>query len=163
MTNPLSDLVNINKEYILEQWLSQRLEVFSKQKQSMISTQMDPFQNPIRHEMYLGLKGILEDFLDEGEQTKLALDQISRVLAVQNFPPSEAMSLFYELKEIVKARAKKTGVSFSHKEWENFGLRIEQLTLEGFDCYMGHREKIYQLKVDETKNKSFMLIKKAGL
>ena len=37
------------------------------------------------------------------------------------------------------------------------------MTLKTFDCYCGHREKIYQLKVDESKNKAYMLIKKAGL
>jgi len=28
---------------------------------------------------------------------------------------------------------------------------------------VGHREKIYQIKVDESKNRAFMLLKKAGL
>ena len=162
MTNTLFDLFEKNKECILEQWLNQRLDVFS-QTQTVIKTQMDPFQNPIRHELAVGLKSIVEDFVANTEQTKESLDQISRVLAVQDIPPSKSMSLFYGLREIVRERSRKTGLTLSHKEWGEFNSRIEQLTLEGFNCYMGHREKIYQLKVDESKNKAFMLLKKAGL
>jgi hypothetical protein len=73
------------------------------------------------------------------------------------------MSLFYELKEIIQERAKKTGVSFGHEEWGEFNSRVEKMTLEAFDSYIGHRETIYQLKVDESKNKAFMLLKKARL
>ena len=84
-------------------------------------------------------------------------------MAIQDFPPSRAMGLFYELKEIVRDIAKKDGVSFSAKDWGEFNSRLEQMTLEAFDSYVDHREKIYQIKVDESKNRAFMLLKKAGL
>jgi hypothetical protein len=44
-----------------------------------------------------------------------------------------------------------------------FNSTIESMTLETVDCYCAQREKIYQLKVDESKNKAFMLLKKAGI
>ncbi len=44
-----------------------------------------------------------------------------------------------------------------------FNSAIESMTLQAFDCYSAQREKIYQLKVDESKNKAFMLLKKAGI
>ena len=163
MTNSMKSLIEQNKEWILEKWLNRRLALFSKQKHSLIAAQMDQFQNPIRHEIFEGLKAILDNFETKGEKFTESLDQISRVLAIQDFPPSRAMSLFYELKEIIQERAKKTGVSFGHKEWVEFNSRVEKMTLEAFDNYIGHRETIYQLKVDESKNKAFMLLKKARL
>ena len=163
MTNSMKSLIEQNKEWILKKWLNRRLALFSKQKHSLISTQMDQFQNPIRYEIFEGLKVILDNFETKGEKFTESLDQISRVLAIQDFPPSRAMSLFYELKEIIQERAKKTGVSFGHKEWVEFNSRVEKMTLEAFDSYIDHREKIYQLKVDESKNKAFMLLKKARL
>ena len=116
MTNSMKSLIEQNKEWILKKWLNRRLALFSKQKHSLIATQMDQFQNPIRHEIFEGLKVILDNFETKGEKFTESLDQISRVLAIQDFPPSRAMSLFYELKEIIQERAKKTGVSFGHKE-----------------------------------------------
>ena len=110
-----------------------------------------------------GLTGILVHFKNRGENFSIALDQITRVLAIQDFPPSRSMALFYELKEIVRDIAKKDGVSFRAKDWGEFNSRLEQMTLEAFDSYVDHREKIYQIKVDESKNRAFMLLKKAGL
>ena len=163
MSNSLNTLLAQNQEVILEKWLNLRLAIFSKQKQSLIMTQMDQFQNPIRHQLHEGLKVILENFDKKGEKFKEALEQICRILAIQDFPPSKATALFYELKGIVRKLAKKTGVGFNAKDWVEFNSTIESMTLETFDCYSAQREKIYQLKVDESKNKAFMLLKKAGI
>jgi len=113
--------------------------------------------------LHEGLKVVLENFEIKGEKFKEALEQICRILAIQDFPPSKAMALFYELKEIVRKLAKETGVGFKAKDWVEFNSTIESMTLEAFDCYSAQREKIYQLKVDESKNKAFMLLKKAGI
>ena len=163
MGSPFDVLIEQNKDKIHEKWLTRRLGIFSEQKKSLIMTQMDQFQNPIRHEMAEGLTGILVHFENKGENFTSALDQITRVLAIQDFPPSRSMALFYELKEIVRDIAKKDGVSFRAKDWGEFNSRLEQMTLEAFDSYVDHREKIYQIKVDESKNRAFMLLKKAGL
>jgi len=163
MSSPFDLLIEKNKDKIHELWLTRRLSIFSEQKRSLIMKQMDQFQNPIRHEMAEGLTGILANFKNKGEQFSSALDQITRVLAIQDFPPSSAMAMFYELKEIVREIAKKKGVSFGAKDWGEFNRRVEQMTLEAFDSYIGHRETIYQLKVDESKNRAFMLLKKAEL
>ena len=163
MSNSLNTLLAQNQEVILEKWLNLRLAIFSKQKQSLIMTQMDQFQNPIRHQLHEGLKVILENFDKKGEKFIEALEQICRILAIQDFPPSKAIALFYELKGIVRKLAKKTGVGFNAKDWVEFNSTIESMTLETFDCYCAQREKIYQLKVDESKNKAFMLLKKAGI
>ena len=163
MSNSLNTLLAQNQQQILEKWLNLRLAIFSKQKQSLIMTQMDQFQNPIRHQLHEGLKVILENFDKKGEKFIEALEQICRILAIQDFPPSKAMALFYELKGIVRKLAKKTGVGFNAKDWVEFNSTIESMTLETVDCYCAQREKIYQLKVDESKNKAFMLLKKAGI
>ena len=163
MSNSLNTLLAQNQQQILEKWLNLRLAIFSKQKQSLIMTQMDQFQNPIRHQLHEGLKVILENFDKKGEKFIEALEQICRILAIQDFPPSKAMALCYELKGIVRKLAKKTGVGFNAKDWVEFNSTIESMTLETFDCYSAQREKIYQLKVDESKNKAFMLLKKAGI
>ena len=163
MKDSLSLLFEKNKEWILEKWLDRRLSLFSNQKQSLIKTQIDQFQNPIRHEIHEGLKMILENFEEESEKFNEAVEQICRVMAIQDFPPSKAIALFYELKEIVLYRGQKTEHTLASEELLEFYSNIEKITLKAFDCYCSHREKIYQLKVDESKNKAYMLIKKAGL
>ena len=163
MKESLGLLIENNKDWILEKWLSSRLSLFSNQKQSLIKTQMDPFQNPIRHEILGGLKMILENFEAESEKFNEAIEKICRVMAIQEFSPSKAIALFYELKVIILDREEKTEHTLNSKEFIEFNSNIEKMTLKAFDCYCSHREKIYQLKVDESKKKAYMLIKKAGL
>ena len=77
MGSPFDVLIEQNKDKIHEKWLTRRLGIFSEQKKSLIMTQMDQFQNPIRHEMAEGLTGILVHFKNRGENFSIALDQIS--------------------------------------------------------------------------------------
>ena len=142
MGNSINTLIAQNQEQILEKWLYLRLEIFSKQKQSLVMTQMGPFQNSIRHQMHEGLKVILEYFEKKGEEYTEAIEKICRILAIHDFPPSIAMALFYELKGIVRKISKKTGIGFKAKDWVEFNLCIEAMTLEAFDCYCAQRERI---------------------
>ena len=142
MGNSLNTLIVQNHEQILEDWLYLRLAIILKQKQSLIMKQMDPFQNPIRHQLHEGLKVILENYEKKGEKYTEAVEQICGILAIQDYPPSIAMSLFYELKVIVRKHVKKTGVGFKAKDWVAFNSCIETMTLEAFDFYCAQRESM---------------------
>ena len=136
MGNSLNTLIVQNHEQILEEWLYLRLAIISKQKLK----QMDPFQNPIRHQLHEGLKVILENYEKKGEKYTEAMGQICGILAIQDYPPSTTMALFYELKGIVRKLVKKTGVGFKAKDWVEFNSCIETMTLEAFDFYSAQRE-----------------------
>ena len=142
MANSLNALILQNHEQILEEWLYLRLAIISKHKQSLIMKQMDPFKNPIRHQLHEGLKVILENYEKKGEKYTEAVEQICGILAIQDYPPSIAMSLFYELKVIVRKHVKKTGVGFKAKDWMEFNSCIETMTLEAFDFYCAQRESM---------------------
>ena len=142
MGNSLNTLIVQNHEQILEEWLYLRLAIISKQKQSLIMKQMDQSQNPIHHQLHEGLKVILENYEKKGGKYIEALEQLCEILAIQDYPPSTAVALFYELKGIVRKLAKKTGVGFKAKDWVEFNSCIETMTLEAFDCYCAQRESI---------------------
>ena len=139
MGNSLNTLIVQNHEQILEEWFYLRLAIISKQKQSLIMEQMDPFQNSIRHQLHEGLNVILENYEKKGEKYTEAMVQICGILAIQDYPPSTTMALFYELKGIVRKLVKKTGVGFKAKDWVEFNSCIETMTLEAFDCYCAQR------------------------
>ena len=147
MGNSLNTLIVKNHEQILEEWLELRLSIISKQEKSLIIKQMDPLQNLIRHQFNEGLKVILENYVKKGEKYTEAIEQICRILAIQDFPPSTAMALFYELKVIVRKLVKKTGVGFKAKEWMEFNSCIENMTLEAFDFYCAQRESMLKQRL----------------
>ena len=146
MGNSLNKLIAQNHEQILEEWIYLRLAIISNQKHSLIMTQMDPFQNPIRHQLHEGLKVILENYVNKGEKYTEAVEQICGILAIQDYPPSTAMALFYELKVIVRKLVKKTGFGFKAKDWVEFNSCIETMTLEAFDFYCAQRESMLTQK-----------------
>jgi hypothetical protein len=41
--------------------------------------------------------------------------------------------------------------------------RIDKVGLLAFDIYMSCREKMYEIKANEAKNRTFMLLERAGL
>jgi hypothetical protein len=142
MGKSLNTLISQNQEQILEEWIYLRLESFSKQKGALIIAQRNPLQNSIRHQLHECLKVILKNFEKKGEKYTEAVEQICRILAIQDFPPSTAMALFYELKVIMRKLVKKTGVGFKAKDWLEFNSCIEEMTLEAFDCYCFQRERM---------------------
>ena len=75
MKNSIDLLLEKNKEWILEKWLDRRLALFSNQKQSLIKTQMNQFQNPIRYEIHGGLKMILENLEEKNDKFNEAVEQ----------------------------------------------------------------------------------------
>ena len=97
---------------------------------------------------------VLDSFSGSEGARSDALSKITRVLAVQDLPPSKAMSLFFDLKAILRATA---SGKLQQKQWDAMQTDMEHLTLEAFDSYMAHREKIYQLKVEESKRQTFMM------
>ncbi len=138
-------LVQENKTEIVDRWKQVILGYFPGKMHN---------KTPLSGALAEVLGEVLESFGGSGEVRSDALEKITRILAVQNFPPSQAMSLFFDLKAILRAFAQG---KLQQKHWDAIQADMEHLTLEAFDSYMAHREKIYQLKVEESKRQTFMM------
>jgi putative component of toxin-antitoxin plasmid stabilization module len=49
------------------------------------------------------------------------------------------------------------------RQFKEIESRIDRLGLAAFDVYMACREKIYELKANETRNRTFKAFERAGL
>jgi hypothetical protein len=148
------DILETYKKAILEQWLDCALALFPEKM---------GYSTPIAMVLSKALEGILSG-LGTGENNyKDSLDDITRILAVQNIPPSKALSMFLEPKLILRDIMMKITVAgtLTQEVQEAFNSRLDALTLEAFDSYMRHREKIYQLKVEEGSRRMFMALRRA--
>ncbi len=145
MNNECLRLIRENKAHILDRWHAIVLAIFPEKMHT---------STPLAQ----ALSEVLEDLLDaiDGppEKHHEALNKVIRILAVQDFPPSRTMSLFFELKSILRDIAPG---KLKQKHWDDIQTHMEHLTLEAFDSYMAHREKIYQLKVEESTRQTFMM------
>ncbi len=123
--------VQTHREVLLKQWLNQSLEMYPEQSRALMQQNLDTFSNPIPGVLAQGLDLLLGDLCGE-----------------EGACPEKALT---ELGRLL-------GVQ---EELIEFGLWIEQRTLGLFDQYMEHRERIYQLKGDEMKQRNYMLLRRA--
>ena len=99
-------------------------------------------------------------------QTSLSsfLDRIISIRAIQDFAPSGAIAFIFLLKKAVREKlereVRENGISQEVIELES---RIDGLALLSLDIYMKHREKLYEIRVNEIKNRESGLIRSAGL
>jgi hypothetical protein len=147
-------LIQENRKVILDRWVERGLALFSEK--------LNP-DTPIGEALFEGFGLILDEIEDHGEKLGEAVNQIARILAVQAFPPSRSLSIFFELKSVIHAVSGmgRADNAMKQADWDACQSRLEQITLDAFDRFMRHREKIYQLKVEDTQRQMFMLLRRA--
>ncbi len=154
MTIEWGRAVQENKKEILDVWMRRSLLLFSGK--------MAP-GSPVADALHQALGMVLGNFEKNSELLASALLQLSRILAVQDMPPSRTMALFFELKKIILELSLKGSQKQSLKQLDPDVLqsRLEELTLQAFDSFMIQREQICQLKLDESKRMLFMQLRRA--
>ena len=147
-------LSETSRRAIFKQWLDSALALFPEKM---------GYSTPVA----VMLSGALEEILscfETGDNTyNVALEDVTRMFAIQNILPSRALSIFFELKIILRDRIMKTtgAEALTQDVQEFFNERIDDLVLEAFDSYMRHREKLYQLKVEEGSRRMYMALRRA--
>jgi hypothetical protein len=162
----LNQLLAQRKTAILKAWFTSTIETYPSDTAKFLKSQKDPFANPVGRTINHGLEELLDELLKEmdPEIMQPLLDSIIRIRAIQNFSPSQATSFIFSLKDVVRETLKKEDTESKHfKELLLFESKIDELGMMAFDIYMKCREKIYELKANEMKNRTFKAFKRAGL
>ncbi len=151
MDTTLVNFLATNKKVILKQWLDSSLDLFPEKMSS---------STPVGEVFSAALEEILSVLGKNHTTCRAPLENVTRILAVQSFPPSKALSMFLDLKIILRQMMMKSNeADISRQEIDS--SCIDQLLLDAFDSYMSHREKIYQLKVEEGNRRMFMALRRA--
>ncbi len=162
----LKTLLEEKQSAIIRRWLADTFATYSSGASGFFQHTQNPFTNPVGNALRKGITGIFECLLTEkpGESIRVYLDDIIKIRAVQDFSPSKAVSFIYLLKQVIREELesdiRKNGLS---EELKSFESQLDNLALLSFDIYMNHREKIFELKVNEIKNMTFGLLKRANL
>jgi len=162
----LEVLLAQRKNVIIKDWFDRVVETYPADTAAFLKGREDPFANPVGSTIYESLKLLYTELL-KGIDHKVIpplLDPIIRIRAVQDFTPSQAIGFIFCLKKVVRNHLNE---NIKHSTIENelrlFEEKIDELSLIAFDLYMVCREKIYQLKANEVKNRTFKAFERAGL
>lgn len=162
----LDGLLEKHKNAIINKWFDAVARTYPPDTAQFLKRQQDPFANPVGRTTFNGLEGLYDQLRGTMDEAAIVpfLDPIVRIRAIQSFTPSQAAGFVFTLKQIIRdavgghLREKKT-----LEEMAALDVRIDRLGLLAFDIYMRCREKMYQLKANEIRNRVFSAFHRAGL
>lgn len=156
-----------NKTVILKKWFDAVAETYPKETSAFLKKQKAQFTNPVGYTLSEGLEHLFDALLKGmlSDTVSQFLDSIVRLRAIQEFAPSEAVIFIFRLKKVVRQvlgneLLQQEGII---EELTTFESAVDDLALYAFDLYVKCREKIFELKANESKNATFRLLQQARL
>jgi hypothetical protein len=162
----LEKLLQQKKSVILERWFDSILETYPTDTRRFLHKKKNRFANPVAHEISRGIEEIFDNLLKGADSEDISpfLDKIIRIRAVQDLSPSQALSFIFDLKKLIREElTENMGESYISEELWELERKIEALGLMSLDIYTKCREKLYELRVKEVKNRVGRLIERANM
>lgn len=152
-----------HKAAIVKNWNQRVLASYPKETARFLDSQADPFLNPVGQHTITSLQTLIDLLEDEPrpEAFHQALDPIIRIRAIQDFKPSAAVGFVLELKHLL--RQIKPAMALNTDQWQCLDQRIDAMALAAFDVFVACREKIYELKANDIRERTFKAFARAGL
>jgi hypothetical protein len=154
---PLAALLSEHKSALVAQWLHEMLQSYPESSVNFLSGQRDPFRNPVGHTLKEGLSLLFDRLVQSSDvsDTPPALDGILRIRAVQDISAGQAVAFIFLFKRIVRAEFPMASTRFAD-ELAALEERIDAMTLLAFDLFMKCRERIFEIKANESKRRAFL-------
>jgi hypothetical protein len=151
-----------DKKAIVKKWFDQLMDTYPADTAQFFRSQKDAFANPVGQNSLRSLNELFDLIVENFDPKKAQpiIDPIIRIRAIQNFTPTDAVRFVFNLKDIIHHMIPHAA---DDKNWRTLDKRIDDLGLTAFDVYMHCREKIYELKANETQKRIFSAFDRAGL
>lgn len=163
----LETLLLARKKSLHQSWFDILAGTYPPETARMLKKETNQFANPVGHTFFSALGEILDEFLGGNDAEKIfpLLDRIIRIRAVQEFPPSTALSFVFLLKRIVREQlAAEIGeAKISPEELADLDERVDGLILAAMDVYSKCRDTLYEVRIREIKDRTQRLLQRAEL
>lgn len=160
------DLVAKHRKQIVKRWFDTILDTYPEETARFVRSEKNPFLNPVGSAIKEGIDGIIDWLVSadkDQEGINSFLDRIIRIRAVQEFKPSEALRFIADLKSIFREVLSTAGEVTEDISLHVFDQTVDNLLLQALDIYSECREKIFELRVQEVRNRTYRLLERAGL
>ncbi len=145
----------------LEKWQLQAIETYPQETIKYLLHEKDEFANPVGAAIVKCFGALYNELMGEMNPDKIysGLDDFIKIKSVQDSSPLHSLNFIFLLKQIIFDEFKKenSGIKLIDGFIE-VNKRVDKIALIAFDLYMKNREKIYKLKSDEFKRRSFRIL-----
>jgi hypothetical protein len=158
----LGDLLLRNETTILRRWFDLILETYPADTAALMRKEKNQFSNPVGSTLSREIEVLFKKLCEgtQDEKCQVSLDSILKIRSVQDFSPSKAVGFVFLLKraigETLKSAICKEPIL---DEWLKLQSRIDELALQAFDIYMGCREKICEIRINQARGEKEMAFK----
>ena len=159
----LREQLQKNKEAIIQRWLHDALATYPDEAVAAFGREKDPFANPVGHSLRAGTRRIVDILLDGGDDGDVVahLRDIMKIRAVQTYPPSQAIGFVFRLREILRAELGDLVADPRYSpELAELDAQIDGIALAALDIFVGCREQVYELRVNEVKRQVSWIVDK---
>lgn len=162
----LTDLLRKKRSRILADWTDAIFRGYPEQTARFLREQQDQFQNPVGYAVSREVPRFF-DLLIEGagrEEVAAGIDRFLQIKSVQEPKSSLALAFIFSLKSVIRTHvAGELRRQGREQELETLATTIDQVALAAFDIYQGYREKILEIKANEIRHRSKLLLKRMNL
>lgn len=162
----LKDLLDKNKAEIAKRWANLIFDTYPGDSHNFFKTQSNRFANPvgsaINESVEKLFQGLVHGVDSVPEDACMLLDNIVRIRAVQEFSPANAVGFVFLLKKVVRETL--ANEIFRNQlvgEILEFESRVDNLALLAFDIYTQCRQKIFDIRATELRNRTSRILDRA--
>ena len=161
----LIEQLSQKKKTIIKKWFAKVVDSYPIDTAQFLKSQKDPFANPVGQTTLHSLNGLFTLILDDFDHkaAQQLVDPVIRIRSIQDFTPSKAVQFIFDLKDIIRELLPAHSDGQALKAYDVIDRRIDAIGLLAFDIYMQCREKIYDLKANEMKARTYSAFARAGL
>ena len=162
----LAQLIKDSKAAVVERWYELVLSSYPQETVTLWKKQRSEFANPVGATFLGALDELLEAVLawQDAGAVSAALERIVKIRAVQDMPPSRALSFIPGFKKLLREQfAESIASEGLVQELAMFDARMDNATLIGFDIYTKSREQLFEMRINEFKSAHHMAFRKAGI
>ncbi len=166
MAETLISLIQKKRATIVSKWFDATVQAYAPDTAVFLKSKKDQFANPVGNSTRKGIETLMDQLLGDmaADAITAGLDPIMRIRAVQSLSPARATAFIFTLKQILREIFRKElQEADMARQFFDLEARIDRFALEGFDLYMGCRERVLDLKANEMRNRTYHAFKRAGL
>ncbi len=164
-----------DKKILLTKWTDFFYKAYPLGSTGFVRSSTDEFANPVGHITTTSLDLLLDAVIGQSvdpQKVQDALVELIQLRAIQKMSPSQAVGPLVQLKKIikedvfsicVKENKELKGLNKLFDEYFIMEARVDSLFLMALDLYAAHKERVFNLRVEEVHRSQSQIVRWAKL